>query len=183
MHKMISTTPSILERTSLFQNRITCQPCRSSQAVRQASAALSACWPPSISITKPCLVQAKSAMKPPIGCCRRNLYCDERRSRRADHRRRSAAVEFSRSQRAFRVGGFGRRGTLMPNVPIFDPRFSPHPPPPGPRSGQRHPLPHDGGRGAITLLDHRQRPRIPAGRQARVSSRKPNATAGAQDGP
>jgi hypothetical protein len=30
---------------------------------------------------------------------------------------------------------------------------------------------------------HRQRPRMPAGRTARVSSRNPNATAGAQDGP
>ena len=30
---------------------------------------------------------------------------------------------------------------------------------------------------------HRQRPRMPAGRIAKVSSRKPNATAGAQEGP
>jgi hypothetical protein len=46
-------------------------------------------------------VQAKSTMKPPTGCCLRNLYLNKRRSRSADHMRRSASVEDRRSRRAF----------------------------------------------------------------------------------
>src|SRR5271166_6088097 len=91
--RIASITPLALLRTSWFQNLITRQPCFSNQAVRRASAALSACWPPSTSITNPCSVQAKSTTKSPIGCCRRNLYLDNRRSRRADHIHRSASVE------------------------------------------------------------------------------------------
>jgi len=70
-----------LASTSLFQNRITFQPCLSSWAVRDASFPLSACCPPSVSMTSRCSVHAKSTMYCPIGCCRRNLYLAKRRSR------------------------------------------------------------------------------------------------------
>jgi hypothetical protein len=80
----------------------------------------------------------------------------------------------------------GHRRTLLAGRkknPKISLAAHPHPP-----CCARHPLPRC-GRGASghvdrqTLVTHRQRPRMPAGRTARVSSRKPKATAGAQDGP
>ena len=67
---------------------------------RRTSVSLSACCPPSSSTTRRCSIEAKSAMKGPIGNCRRNFTPPKRRSRSNRHMIRSASVASRRRTRA-----------------------------------------------------------------------------------
>ena len=107
--RMVSTTPSRLLITSLFQKRITRQPRASNTRVRALSRATAiACWPPSTSITSLREGTAKSAMWRPMGCWRRTLT-GSGIARRARQRTRSAWVAFLRRVRARRVCGLATR--------------------------------------------------------------------------
>ena len=66
-------TPSKFDSTSLFQKRSTRNPFAANHRSRYWSRKESACWPPSTSITSRASKQTKSAIKRPIGTCRRNL--------------------------------------------------------------------------------------------------------------
>src|SRR5258708_30097092 len=97
---MTSITPSVFCRTSLFQKRRTRKPSRSKKAVPITSVVLSACCPPSTSMTRRDSKQTKSATYLSIGTWLRNrcpLSCF-RRSR--DQSFVSASVGLPRSWRA-----------------------------------------------------------------------------------
>jgi hypothetical protein len=91
---MASITPSIFPRTSLFQNLRTWKPWLPSHASRSSSLCFSrACWPPSTSITSRASKHAKSTIKGPGTCWRRNLTPHNCLFLRCRHRTFSASVD------------------------------------------------------------------------------------------
>jgi len=106
--RIVSKTPSRLFITSLFQNRRTRYPARTSISVRARSvSSRSPCWLRSSSIMSLASGHAKSTMYPSIGICRRNLREHSWRFFRHDHNSTSALVWFRRSARAKLSGGLG----------------------------------------------------------------------------
>jgi|GEM_PF-3712148 len=84
----------------VVQKRTTRHPSALRNRSRRTSVLLSACCPPSSSTTRRCSIEAKSAMKGPIGTCRRNFTPPNRRSRSNRHMIRSASVASRRRTRA-----------------------------------------------------------------------------------
>src|SRR5258708_9630962 len=126
---MTSITPSVFCRTSLFQKRRTRKPSRSKKAVPITSVVLSACCPPSTSMTRRDSKQTKSATYLSIGTWLRNRcpLSSFRRSR--DQSFVSASVGLPRSWRAT-LRAMISAGSIPPPQP-------PPPPPPPPQGGGR----------------------------------------------